>query len=395
MGLLTRYIISELLKVFIVALVGMSTLMLLVFLIYEAMRQGLGINAALQLIPFMMPQALCFAIPGTILFAVCSVFGRMSSANEVVAIKSLGISPQAIISPILVLSFILSLVTVWLNDVAFSWGREKAYEVVLNSAQQTIYNVLETNRRFGNGNIEINVRDVVDRKYLIRPNVEVKDPNGGPPKIIKAESAVLESDISKGVLTVIAERGSYKDGQVSYTFDDTEILEFPLSDVTKKNRGERRPSEFAIREIPSEIHAVNEELADLKREMAFHAAFQLASGEAAALRSRPWMLRADELNRLDARLPRLETETWRRFASGFSCLFFVMVGTPLAIRLRTADVWNSFALCFFPILIVYYPLLAFGLDRAKSGEFPPYIVWLGNIVLGLIGLMLYRKVIRY
>jgi lipopolysaccharide export system permease protein len=395
MGLFTRYIIAELLKVFLVALAGMSTLMLLVFLIYEAMRQGISMSAALQLIPFMLPQALCFAIPGTILFAVCSVFGRMSSANEVVAIKSMGISPQAIISPILVLSFILSLITVWLNDVAFSWGREKAYEVVLNSAQQTIYNRLETHGRFSNGNIEIVVFRVDDHKLLIRPIVKVKDENGRLPKIIQAESAILESDISKGVLTVIAKQGSYRDEQVSYTFEDTEILEFPLGDVTQKNRGERSPSEFAIREIPAEIHSINERLVELKREIAFHAAFQLASGEAAALKSRPWMIRANEFERLDSRLPRLETETWRRFASGFSCVFFVMVGTPLAIRLRTADVWNSFALCFFPILIVYYPLLAFGLDRAKSGDFPPYIVWVGNIVLGIIGILLYRKVIRY
>ena len=55
----------------------------------------------------------------------------------------------------------------------------------------------------------------------------------------------------------------------------------------------------------------------------------------------------------------------------------------------------TFAICFFPILLVYYPLLAFGLDRAKSGELPPYMVWLGNIVLGLIGIFLYRRMVRY
>jgi lipopolysaccharide export system permease protein len=394
MGLLTRYVISELLKVFLVALAGMSTLMLLVFLIYEAMRQGLGANAALQLIPFMMPHALCFAIPGTILFSVCSVFGRMASANEVVAIKSLGISPQAIIFPILILSFILSLVTVWLNDVAFSWGREKAYQVVLNHVTQTIYRRLETQGNYSNANISISVIGV-EGDYLLRPKVEVKNKLGGPTKTIKAERAKLKSDTTQGVLTVIAERGSYQDDKVSFTFEDTETIDFPLGDVTKKDRGDRSPSEFAIREIPPEIQKVLEDLTDLKQEMAFQAAFQLAAGEAAALNSRSWNARTADLSHHYARLHRLETETWRRFASGFSCLFFVMVGTPLAIRLRTADVWNSFALCFFPILIVYYPLLAFGLDRAKSGEFPPYIVWVGNLVLGIIGLVLYRKVIRY
>ena len=394
MGLLTRYIISELLKVFLVALTGMSTLMLLVFLIYEAIRQGLTAAAAIQLIPYMMPHALCFAIPGTILFSVCSVFGRMASANEVVAIKSLGISPQAIIFPVFTLSFTLSLVTVWLNDVAFSWGREKAYQVVLNHVEQTIYGKLATSRRFDNGRFSINVLDVQD-DYLIRPVLEIRDKESDNVKTVTAARAKLKSDPVKGVLTVTAEQGEFEDNQISFRFEDAEVIEFPLSDVTKKDLSERRPSEFAIRDIPKQIELVLGELDELKQEMAFQAAFQLASGDAASLRSTPWHNRTKELKQHYARLYRFNTETWRRFASGFSCLFFVVVGTPLAIRLKTADVWNSFALCFFPILIVYYPLLAFGLDRAKSGELPPYIVWGGNLVLGCVGVWLYRKVLRY
>ncbi|MEC7498671.1 MAG: LptF/LptG family permease, partial [Planctomycetota bacterium] len=252
MGLLTRYIIIELLKVFLVALTGMSTLMLLVFLIYEAIRQGLTASAAIQLIPYMMPHALCFAIPGTILFSVCSVFGRMASANEVVAIKSLGISPQAIIFPVFTLSFTLSLVTVWLNDVAFSWGREKAYQVVLNHVEQTIYGKLATSRRFDNGRFSINVLDV-QGDYLIRPVLEIRDKDSNNVKTVTAARAKLKSDPIKGVLIVTAEQGEFKDNQISFRFEDAEIIEFPLSDVTKKDLSERRPSEFAIRDIPKQI----------------------------------------------------------------------------------------------------------------------------------------------
>jgi lipopolysaccharide export system permease protein len=71
-----------------------------------------------------------------------------------------------------------------------------------------------------------------------------------------------------------------------------------------------------------------------------------------------------------------------------------MVGAPLAIQLRNADVWTSFAVCFLPILTIYYPLLAFGVDRAKSGELPACSVWIGNAVLALAGWWLLRKVVR-
>ena len=38
-----------------------------------------------------------FAVPGTILFAVASVFGRFSSSNEIIALKAAA-SPQWLLS---------------------------------------------------------------------------------------------------------------------------------------------------------------------------------------------------------------------------------------------------------------------------------------------------------
>jgi lipopolysaccharide export system permease protein len=67
----------------------------------------------------------------------------------------------------------------------------------------------------------------------------------------------------------------------------------------------------------------------------------------------------------------------------------------MAIRMRNADMLTSFFLCFLPILLVYYPLLMYGLDRAKAGEINPYVVWLANAILLLWGLWLLRRVLRY
>ena len=36
-------------------------------------------------------------------------------------------------------------------------------------------------------------------------------------------------------------------------------------------------------------------------------------------------------------------------------------------------------------LLVYYPLLAWGLDRAKSGAINPYLVWVANAIVVLWG----------
>ncbi|HND53876.1 MAG TPA: LptF/LptG family permease, partial [Pirellulaceae bacterium] len=112
---ITRYVLGELLIVFGLTLSAMTAFMILVGLAQEAIRQGLGPEPILRLVPYVLPNALRFAVPGTILFAACSVYGRMSATNEIVAVKSLGISPVAVLWPGYALAFFVSLVAVWLN----------------------------------------------------------------------------------------------------------------------------------------------------------------------------------------------------------------------------------------------------------------------------------------
>ncbi|MFM7741799.1 MAG: YjgP/YjgQ family permease, partial [Planctomycetota bacterium] len=69
MSCITRHVVSELLKAFALALSAMTTLMVMIFLVQEAWREKLTVTAILQLLPYTLPTALCFAIPGTILFA--------------------------------------------------------------------------------------------------------------------------------------------------------------------------------------------------------------------------------------------------------------------------------------------------------------------------------------
>jgi lipopolysaccharide export LptBFGC system permease protein LptF len=62
---------------------------------------------------------------------------------------------------------------------------------------------------------------------------------------------------------------------------------------------------------------------------------------------------------------------------------------------RNADALATFFTCFGAILVIYYPLLMMGLDRCKSGAWPSYFVWTGNVILLAWGLWLRRKVMRY
>lgn len=394
MSRMTRYVLTELLKVFVVTLTGMTVLMVLVGIAFEAVRQGLGLSPILRLIPFVLPNALLFAIPGTILFAVCSVYGNMSASNEIVTIKAAGASPLTVVWPAILMAFILSLVTVWLNDVAASWGRKGMYRVVVQSVEQTIYGMLRTQRSHRTNGFSITVQDV-DGRLLINPTLVVFPEQGQHPITLAAEQAELRSDFDEQTLVVIMRRGEMEiPGEARFVFDEFKQA-IPLPDLVRKGEDLQRPANLPLRRVPDEIRSQRSTIAHLRQDQAADAAFQLLGGEFAELSSGNWATQQYTLDRAKARLCRLQTEPWRRWANGFSCFFFVLVGAPLAIHLRKADLWTTFFLCFMPVLIFYYPMLMFGISQSKSGALPPYSVWMGNVGMALAGIWLMRKIVRH
>ena len=394
MNKLTRYVVGELLKVFLVTLTGMTFLMLIVGLVQEAIRQGLGPMPVLRLIPYAIPNALRFAVPGTMLFAACSVYGRLAASNEITAIKSLGISPIMAIKPAWMLAFLVSLAAVWVNDLAVSWGHQGMRRVILHSVEQIAYGMLRTQRSYSCSQFSINVKRVDGRK-LVLPTISIHSKDGSPATVLVAQEAELRSDPEQNVLRLRLTNGRVTVGdRVTMVFPDTIEPQIPLSDAARSGDS-GSPSQCPLWRIDSEIREQEERIRSLREEMATEAAYQMLTGDLASLTHPSWTDKVNRVHEAVSRVHRLETEPWRRWANGFSCLFFVMVGTPLAIRMRNADLWSSFAVCFLPILIVYYPLLALGVGRAKAGDLPPYSVWLGNVILAAAGLWLMRKVLRY
>lgn len=395
MSILGRYALGEFLKVLAVTLLGATGLMILVGVMKEALMQGLGLWQVVQLVPYVIPEALRFAVPATTLFAACSVYGRMSSTNEIVAVKALGISPVAVMWPVWVAAFLVSLVTIWLNDVAVSWGRIGVRRVVLESAEEIAYGMLRTQRSYSTSRFSINVQRIDDRT-LVGPIITYQ-PQANRPKItMTAQYAHLRTDPDENTLTVLLHNGMVESGDGTRAiFPDTVERVIPLPDATNSKTDATGPSQLPLGAIPSEVARQQQRIERLRHELASHAAFQTVTGDLPGLTSASWPADQDRLRDETQRLHRLKTEPHRRWANGFSCLCFVFVGAPLAIRLRNADFLTSFFLCFLPILLLYYPLLALGVDRAKGGAMPPYGVWLGNLILLAIGAWTMRRVLRY
>jgi lipopolysaccharide export system permease protein len=392
MKILTRYVLSELLQVFLVTLTALTLFMLIVGLVKEAQQQGLGLLQILMLVPYVLPEAMRFAVPGTMLFAVASVFGRLSANNEITALKAAGVTPMAAIWPAVGLALVVSFVSVWLNDVAVTWGRDGVRRVVVNSVEQIIYGRLRQQRSYSTSQLSINVKGVDGRK-LIRPTLSFQSGGSDKPATVSASEADLRADPAKNALIVTFRDGTLHMGDVKASFPDTIVREVPLDAVSRKGVTSRSPSEIAMADFATARVAQVEKIRQVEQMAAGKIAMGMLTGRLEWTAPFATEGERQQLKHERRMLSRIVVEPWRRWANGFSALCFVLVGAPMAIRMRNADFLTSFFLCFLPILLVYYPVFMIGVDRAKDGRLPPVAVWLGNLLIVVWGWWLLRRAV--
>jgi lipopolysaccharide export system permease protein len=395
-GILARYLLWEIIKIFVVSLASLTVLLVLVGVVRQLLREGLGPMAVVQLIPYVLPIGLQFALPATLLFAVCCVYGRASADGEISALKAVGISPLVALSPALGLALLLSPAAVWLGDLAVSWGRPGVNRVVMHSLEEIVYRVLRTHRAYSTPKgLSIHVSDVVDRR-LISPTITLSSSKNEPLTFTASEGYLeLDPDREMLVLRLVDVRAQQAGKWKLLWGGELPPAEIPLQKAVQSGGGPTSPSELPLWALRPESTRERGYIAAARGQAAAVTGLALATGRLDDLGGNLTNTLHGRITGGEKRLLRLQAEPWRRWAGGFSCFFFALVGTPLAIRLRSADYWTTFGMCFLPILMIYYPAFLFGVEQAKFGSLPPYSVWLGNGLLTLVGGWLVRLVYRY
>lgn len=393
MRIMTRYVAWELSIVFLTTLTSLTVFVFLVLVGKEAVENGLGLGPILRMLPYMLPQAMQFAVPGAFLLATTSVYGRIASYNEVVAVKSMGVSPMKLIWPALLLSTLVSLVAVPLNDLAVSWGFDGVNRVILESLEEIAYGRLRTVRSFSTDRLQVNVR-AVEGNRLVGPVIQYSADEEAP-DLITADYGVISTSQEKNAVSVklVNAEGDINGWSVGHPGEFERW--FSLEEFTGRKVDEKSPSNMALREIGPAKRAQAVSQAHLRHAMAADVGYALLLGRMGDLSSKAWAPREEDCEKAERIRHRLYTEPHRRWTNGFSCLSFVMIGAPMAILMRRGEFWGSFFACFLPILLGYYPMLVGCLDRAKNGAFPPESLWLGNLVLGAVGVLLMRRVVQH
>ena len=371
MRILTRYIVIEMMSVFLLTLTAMTAIVFVVLIGKEAVDKGLGLVPLLRLLPYMLPQAMLFAVPGTMLLATTTIYGRVASSNEIVAVKSMGISPMVLVWPTLIVATLASFATVWINDMAVSWGHGGVQKVVLESLEEIIYGRLRTTRSYSNDQLKLNVHRVYGKR-LIQPTFLFFAASNKPAWTVTADEAEIRSDAgAERVLLTLVNAEIDFGGSGSISHPGPWELPIGFGEFTGQSGQSRSPANYALREIgPKKIEQTHL-IEQLEQEMAADAAYALMTGRTYELAETDWEGRRQQVRNAHITEHRFDTEPHRRWANGFSCLCFVMIGVPMAVNRRHGEFWGSFFACFLPILLIYYPMLVGCLDQAKSGSFPP------------------------
>ncbi|HUG69464.1 MAG TPA: LptF/LptG family permease [Pirellulaceae bacterium] len=376
-----RYVLLETLKTFCVAAVVILFILLMVGGAQQGARHGLPPRVIAQVLPFLVPEMLRFTLPGCLLFAVCSVFGRMSAANEILAVKAAGVNPWRVVWPVLVLSCLLSLLTFELYDVCAMWSRPGLKRTMINSTDQIIYGYLRSNKSFTNSSLSIAVKGIEDG-HLVQPIIQVFASGAEKqPLTFSAQRANITCSEPENSLRFTCHHGWVEVGDnVNFAFKGIWTNEIELPSSARDDVDWASPAGLRVAEVKQQIRREESVLRDLG---------QLGDGGTSDMGEL-----ADEIRSHQSRLYRLQAETPRRFSNGFACLCFVMVGIPVAMWQKSADNVGVFFLCFGPILLVYYPLLVVGENLARDGLWPSLSVWLADGVLMGVGVILMRWQIR-
>ncbi|MFO1094126.1 MAG: LptF/LptG family permease [Planctomycetaceae bacterium] len=390
--LLQRYIFGELIRVFVFVLLCLSVLLVFVGVFKEATDNGLGPMQVLAILPYVIPTILPFTIPAALLLTVSLVFGRMAGDQEVTAAKAAGVSVATLLWPSFVMGAVLSICCLLLSDQVIPWALTNIERTVVAAMEDIIFDHLRSEHQFNDRQhgLYVVVADVQGRR-LIRPVFTIM--SGHQTKSLCAEEATIELDVKRQEIQIQLTNGFVeldKQGQV--------FINKPQPHSISWRSGEKG---VLVRHMP--IETLNREVQTARTErtreqerMLIATAFALTSGDFDTLsdpKKNPHHLKARDCEKQTFRMT---TEIHTRYALACSCLFFVLVGSPLAVLKAQSRFLTSFLYCFVPIVTGYYPLVLGLMAQSKKGFVDPaWAMWVGNAVLAYVGWWLLQRVARH
>ena len=359
------YLIREIFTYFLVAVLIFSVVFLMgktLKLTELLVNKGVSLFDISKLLMYFLPSSLIFMIPIALLLGVLITFVRLSSDNEIVALKASGVSLYQLTPPVLFLSVMAYLLTTFLVIYALPWGNKGFKYVLYDIAKSKAYTALK--ERVFNDSFD-GIVIYVD-----------KTPLGGKKLkriFIHSEDKGKEEGGSKTILA--------REGYVSTNPDSHEII-LHLIGVTGDQVSKEGES-YATIESEALVQRLN---------------FGGNLSRIRGFRARDWEMSISEL-RTKIKIKKLLhqdyteqlLEIYRKFSIPFACIAFGLMGIPLGVQPTRSGKSYGFILGIL-VVLGYYVLLTSTEPLACNRTLPPLIAtWAPNFVFIAMGIYLLVK----
>jgi lipopolysaccharide export system permease protein len=380
---LTRQMLATLgMTVFVVTfvlLLGNVIKEILNLLVNRQATLGLALHAILLLIPYV----LAFSLPIGMLTAALLVFGRFSADQELTAARASGVSLLSLITPVLVLSVVVSALCAWLNFDIAPACREAYKALLFHASANQPSNLFRSGEEVRLGNYTILVRKVLKDGTNLEDVIVAKSARTGEfNEIMQGPTGTLLSDSVHKQIILTVQSTAQEPVQVWFLGTNGWAQgvsggnpQIPLEiEAQAQTVLAVQPSDMTFRQLRKELERLQSPLAPPVTSA--HPRSQAANGER-------------EVRRIvqDMTTPVL-VYMHREVAFSFASIGFTLVGIPLGIRAHRRETSVGVATALV-LMLIYYSFVVLALAWVNHPERGPYlIVWLPNFIFQSVGAVL-------
>lgn len=383
MRTLHRYLTRQIVATMLMTVVVFTFVLLLGNVLKEILGMLVNRQAtlmmAVQAIGLLIPFVLVFALPMGLLTATLLVFGRFSADQELTAVRASGVSLVALITPVLLLSAAMSLVSAWVNLEVAPRCRMAYKRLLVNVGFSQAGLLLPEKtfiKDFPDKIVYIGDIDGQDLKDVLIYNLNAE---GKVDYYIRAKQGKLETDQNNQVLHV-----QLSDAWRVGLLEDSEMpvsvyaAESSLSYTNQPD--ERKPEKLQLSDMT--FRELQQQLKLMESRVRYLGPLGKFTREEAAAK-----VKEIKAFREDVTLP-IRLQIHSKIAFSFASIGFTLVGIPLGIRAHRRETTFGIALALI-LVLVYYSFFIVGQSLDTRPEyFPHLILWVPNFLFQAMGMVL-------
>lgn len=397
--LIDRYFIKEFIPPFLFSIFALTFILLmdqLFRLIDLFVRKGLPISVVGQVLIYNLPLIISYTAPMSILIAIVMSFGRFSQDNEILALKTSGVSFLKMLRTPAAVVIIIMIFLIFFNHYLLPEANHRArnlmYDVARKRPAVRIPDGVFTNEFPG---YTIYIAKKIEKTgeiynvtiYDLRNNTIITAPKGNLYSI--EEEDITQFVLYKGEYHQLIDNTKYQK-----TKFEKQVINIPVNtDFVRKERNVRSDDELNLPRLMKNMNTVSSEIDKIKteiNELGITAVDKYRKNEIEKTEVIRFQIE-QKLSVIKSKLrnhARYLIELNKKISLAFACLVFLIMGAPLGYLFRKGGIAGL--LLGILLFSAYYILFLTGEEFAARRNFSPFwAMWLPNIILLIPGIFLF------